>query len=286
MCAHANVCTHASVSIVGSNVILYKYLYSSSTRSLSLALQTCRNDVGINVLVCSRGGGGLLVERMELVAELWEENIKVSDIIPTEIFEMSKKESELTRWHSFDQAELVPLCDPSLTEQYEYASEHDIKCLVIVTDTGVTQKGSVKVGPVIGLGHYVLNACFSELIIGQTIFIHKFHRTQKFLFERNPYNLIGPMSRSVILSSRKKKKLRGKPLSNFYWMQWKLNLEIYPSGTSSLRLEPSLVQVLLLDQFFQTSVCMGNVIKLYSKLFKHNFYRLIYPHIFHKPHNL
>lgn len=32
---------------------------------------------------------------MELVAELWEENIKVSDIIPTEIFEMSKKESEL-----------------------------------------------------------------------------------------------------------------------------------------------------------------------------------------------
>lgn len=44
------------------------------------------------------------------------------------------------------QAEFVPLCDPSLTEQYEYANEHDIKCLVIITDTGVSQKDSVKVG--------------------------------------------------------------------------------------------------------------------------------------------
>lgn len=34
------------------------------------------------------------------------------------------------------QAEFVPLPDPSLTEQYEYASEHDIRCLVIVTDAG------------------------------------------------------------------------------------------------------------------------------------------------------
>lgn len=76
-----------------------------------------RNEAGTSVLVCSRGGGGLLVERMELVAELWEENIK---------------------------AQFVPVPDPSLTEQYEYASEHDIKCLVIITDTGA-QKGLVKV---------------------------------------------------------------------------------------------------------------------------------------------
>ncbi|KAJ6419098.1 hypothetical protein OIU84_029244 [Salix udensis] len=68
-----------------------------------------RNEATSAILVCSRGGGGLLVERMELVAELWEENIK---------------------------AEFVPLPDPSLTEQYEYASEHDIRCLVIVTDAG------------------------------------------------------------------------------------------------------------------------------------------------------
>ncbi|KAM5570160.1 eIF-2-alpha kinase GCN2 [Rosa sericea] len=77
-----------------------------------------RNEVSNSVLVCSKGGGGLLAERMELVNELWEENIK---------------------------AEFLPTPDPSLTEQYEYANEHDIKCLVIITDTGVSQKGSVKV---------------------------------------------------------------------------------------------------------------------------------------------
>lgn len=44
-----------------------------------------------------------------------------------------------------NQAEFVPNPDPSLTEQYEYANEHDIKCLVIITDTGVAHKGSVKV---------------------------------------------------------------------------------------------------------------------------------------------
>uniref|UniRef100_A0A3Q7JMF1 Histidyl tRNA synthetase-related domain-containing protein n=1 Tax=Solanum lycopersicum TaxID=4081 RepID=A0A3Q7JMF1_SOLLC len=84
----------------------------------SLDSRPHRYDIVTNVLVCSRGGGGLLIERMELLAELWEENIR---------------------------AEFVPLCDPSLTEQYEYANEHDIKCLVIITDTGVSQKDSVKV---------------------------------------------------------------------------------------------------------------------------------------------
>lgn len=37
----------------------------------------------------------------------------------------------------------MPLPDPSFTEQYEYANEHDIKCLVIITDT--SQTDSVKV---------------------------------------------------------------------------------------------------------------------------------------------
>jgi len=36
-----------------------------------------RIEPSISVLVCSRGGGGLLTERMELVAELWKANIKV-----------------------------------------------------------------------------------------------------------------------------------------------------------------------------------------------------------------
>ncbi|CAJ1933325.1 unnamed protein product [Sphenostylis stenocarpa] len=77
-----------------------------------------RADASTNILVCSRGGGGLLVERMELVAELWEENFK---------------------------AEFVPTPDPSLTEQYEYANEHGIKCLVIIADTDFSLSDSVKV---------------------------------------------------------------------------------------------------------------------------------------------
>ncbi|KAH1047144.1 hypothetical protein J1N35_037928 [Gossypium stocksii] len=84
----------------------------------SVDFKPMRNEATTSILVCSRGGGGLLIERMELVAELWEENIK---------------------------AELVPIPDPSLTEQYEYASEHEIKCLVIITDMGVSQTGFVKV---------------------------------------------------------------------------------------------------------------------------------------------
>ncbi|KNA15063.1 hypothetical protein SOVF_101340 isoform C [Spinacia oleracea] len=71
-----------------------------------------------SVLVCSKGGGGLLEERMEIVVELWEANIK---------------------------AEYVPSSDPSFTEQYEYANEHDIKWLVVITDSGVSQKDTVKV---------------------------------------------------------------------------------------------------------------------------------------------
>ncbi|XP_027353753.1 eIF-2-alpha kinase GCN2 isoform X2 [Abrus precatorius] len=93
--------------------------------ALETIIQNCpldfkpnRSEASTNILVCSRGGGGLLVERMELVAELWEENFK---------------------------AEFVPTRDPSLTEQYEYANEHDIKCLVIITDTGFSLTDSVKV---------------------------------------------------------------------------------------------------------------------------------------------
>ncbi|CAK9178667.1 unnamed protein product [Ilex paraguariensis] len=98
---------------VGTSLALETIIQHSS-----VDIKPLRNDVSINVLICSRGGGGLLEERMKLVAELWVENIK---------------------------AEFVPTSDPSLTEQYEYANEHDIKCLVIITDAGVSQKGSVKV---------------------------------------------------------------------------------------------------------------------------------------------
>ncbi|CAJ2679073.1 unnamed protein product [Trifolium pratense] len=93
--------------------------------ALETIIQNCpvdfkpsRNEASTSILVCSRGGGGLLVERMELVAELWQENFK---------------------------AEFVPVPDPSLTEQYEYANEHDIKCLVIITDASFSLADSVKV---------------------------------------------------------------------------------------------------------------------------------------------
>ncbi|MED6107898.1 eukaryotic translation initiation factor 2-alpha kinase [Stylosanthes scabra] len=77
-----------------------------SSLALENIIQNCPvNEGSTNVLVCSKGGGGLLMERMELVAELWKEKFK---------------------------AGFVPIRDPSLTEQYEYANEHDIKCLVII----------------------------------------------------------------------------------------------------------------------------------------------------------
>lgn len=81
-------------------------------------IKPSRSDPIINVLVCSRGGGGLVQERLELAHELWQANIK---------------------------AEFVPLSDPSLTEQYEYATDHDIKCLIIITEAGVSQTGLVRV---------------------------------------------------------------------------------------------------------------------------------------------
>lgn len=102
-----------SPGAVGTSLALETIIQHSNEE-----IKPLRNETGISVLICSRGGGGLLEERMELVAELWEENIK---------------------------AEFVPISDPSLREQYEYASEHDIKCLVIINDTGVSQKNFVKV---------------------------------------------------------------------------------------------------------------------------------------------
>lgn len=97
---------------VGTSLALETIL----SQHISLDGKIHRIDACPDILVCSRGGGGLLEERMELVAELWDQNIK---------------------------AEFVPVCDPSLTEQYEYANEHSIKCLVIIT--GVSRTDSVKV---------------------------------------------------------------------------------------------------------------------------------------------
>eukprot|EP00268_Persea_americana_P003306 TRINITY_DN10996_c0_g1_i6.p1 TRINITY_DN10996_c0_g1~~TRINITY_DN10996_c0_g1_i6.p1 ORF type:complete len:1275 (-),score=277.01 TRINITY_DN10996_c0_g1_i6:717-4541(-) len=98
---------------VGISLALEKLLQHSS-----VDFKHSRNESISKILICSKGGGGMLEERMELVAELWEANIK---------------------------AEFVPTSDPSLTDHYEYANEHDIKCLVILTESGLSQTGSVKV---------------------------------------------------------------------------------------------------------------------------------------------
>ncbi|KAL2920999.1 eIF-2-alpha kinase GCN2 [Bienertia sinuspersici] len=98
---------------VGGSLALETIIHHSCVHS-----RPARSEASVSILVCSKGGGGLLEERMEIVVELWEANIK---------------------------ADCVPSSDPSLTEQYEYANEHDIKCLVILTDSGVSQKDSVKV---------------------------------------------------------------------------------------------------------------------------------------------
>nr|CAH67537.1 H0425E08.5 [Oryza sativa] len=99
---------------VGVSIALEKFLPNSPSSDIGFP----RIEPSISVLVCSKGGGGLLNERMELVAELWEANIK---------------------------AQFVPQEDPSLQEQYEYASDHDIKCLVFITEAGVSQTELVKV---------------------------------------------------------------------------------------------------------------------------------------------
>ncbi|CAA6668287.1 unnamed protein product [Spirodela intermedia] len=96
---------------VGVSLALEKILHHPSVE-----IKPSRSELTFSVLVCSRGGGGMLEERMELVAELWQANLK---------------------------AEFVPLSDPSLTLQYEYAYEHDFKCLIIITSDS-WQTGCVK----------------------------------------------------------------------------------------------------------------------------------------------
>ncbi|KAK3142214.1 hypothetical protein QOZ80_4BG0343710 [Eleusine coracana subsp. coracana] len=107
-----------SPGAVGVSIALEKFLPNNPSSDLSLPRLLSRIEPSISVLVCSRGGGGLLDERMELVAELWKANIK---------------------------AEFVPEEDPSLQEQYEYASDNDIKCLVFITEAGLSQTDLVKV---------------------------------------------------------------------------------------------------------------------------------------------
>jgi hypothetical protein len=82
--------------------------YAPNERSLSTA----------EVLVASRGGGGMLTERMEVVSLLWR-----SGNLP---------------------AETMQVMDASAKQQYLYAHARGVKALVILDPT-LELKGAVKV---------------------------------------------------------------------------------------------------------------------------------------------
>ncbi|XP_024542885.1 eIF-2-alpha kinase GCN2 isoform X2 [Selaginella moellendorffii] len=101
---------HTPPGAVGLTIALQKLIH--------IAMKDSKNETEpAEVLVCCRGGGGLLKERMELADELWSANVK---------------------------ADFVCAIAPSLTEQYEYAHDNGIKVLVIITESGLSQ-GVVKV---------------------------------------------------------------------------------------------------------------------------------------------
>eukprot|EP00850_Spirogloea_muscicola_P003239 SM000013S26408 [mRNA] locus=s13:225121:235378:+ [translate_table: standard] len=85
---------------------------------ISAAIAEWRAEPMTDALVCSRGGGGLLKERMEVVAELWAGGVK---------------------------AEYLSLLAPSLTDQYEYARQKHIKWLIIITEALLSSTDTVKV---------------------------------------------------------------------------------------------------------------------------------------------
>lgn len=71
-----------------------------------------------DVLVCARGGGGLLQERMALAARLWEAGVR---------------------------AELLPAAAPSLTAQYDFARARGTPWMVILAADVLHATDTVKV---------------------------------------------------------------------------------------------------------------------------------------------
>ena len=83
-----------------------------------MALSVSR--VQADVLVCAKGGGGLLKERMALVADLWGAGLR---------------------------AEMMQQAAPSLTAQYEYAHLRHIPWLLIIHGATLSAADTVKVWP-------------------------------------------------------------------------------------------------------------------------------------------
>lgn len=75
--------------------------------------------VQADVLVCSRGGGGMLKERMALARELWAAGIR---------------------------AHFLQAASPSLTAFYEFAHAHRITWLAMIERSTFTAAATVKVG--------------------------------------------------------------------------------------------------------------------------------------------
>ena len=73
---------------------------------------------GASVLVCSRGGGGMLQERLSVLRQLWDAGIS---------------------------SETLHQTAPSLTDQYSYAQARGIQCLVILSKELWEATSSVKV---------------------------------------------------------------------------------------------------------------------------------------------
>ena len=71
-----------------------------------------------DVLVCAKGGGGLLKERMALVADLWAAGLR---------------------------AEMMQQAAPSLTAQYDYAHARHIPWLLIIQAATLSAADTVKV---------------------------------------------------------------------------------------------------------------------------------------------
>ena len=81
-------------------------------------VQTVLYVLQADVLVCAKGGGGLLKERMALVADLWAAGLR---------------------------AEMMQQAAPSLTAQYDYAHVRHIPWLLIIQAATLSAADTVKV---------------------------------------------------------------------------------------------------------------------------------------------
>lgn len=100
--------------------------------------------VQADVLVCAKGGGGLLKERMALVADLWGAGLR---------------------------AEMMQQAAPSLTAQYEYAHLRHIPWLLIIHGATLSAADTVKVWPL--CLHLLHNDLAAAVVLATSDPVHK-----------------------------------------------------------------------------------------------------------------